>query len=441
MDMTETNRFGPGPRVAVIGGGISGLAAAWLLRHTHRVTLYEAAPYVGGHTHTVDVSLEGHTAPVDTGFLVFNRQTYPNLCALFAHLGVEAVASEMSFSVSLAQPDLEWSGTSLQSLFGQHRNLVRPAFWRMLLELTRFNREASAIAADDTREHGSLGDYLDAGGYSQSFRDWYLLPMAAAIWSCPTGTMLAYPVRTFARFCLNHGLLQINDRPQWLTVRGGGRSYVRKMVEDLPDVRTNAAVRQIRRDDDSVRVYTDAGCECYDQIILACHSDQALSLLGDQATRAESAMLGALRYQPNTAYLHTDPHLLPRRRSVWSAWNYTAGRPESGHVPVSVSYLINRLQPLPFSQPVMVSLNPYTLPREEHIIERIEYAHPLFDQLAIAAQNWLPALQGQQRTWFAGAWQGYGFHEDGLRSAMQVASSLGAQIPWSPAPVAQLELA
>lgn len=440
MDMTEMNHLRPAQKIAVVGGGISGLAAAWLLRDTHRVTLYEAADYVGGHTHTIDVTLEGHTAPVDTGFLVFNRKTYPNLCELFAHLGVEAVASEMSFSVSLTQPDLEWSGTSLQSLFGQSRNLVRPAFWRMLLELNRFNREAAAIAADTTVDHGSLGDYLDSGGYSQSFRDWYLLPMAAAIWSCPTGTMLAYPVSTFARFCLNHGLLQINDRPQWLTVRGGGRSYVEKMVRGLPDVRINAAVRHIERDAQSVRIHTDAGCETYDQVILACHSDQALNLLGGQATQAENTMLSALRYQPNTAYLHTDPQLLPRRQSVWSAWNYSAGKQHAGRMPVSVSYLINRLQPLPFRQPVVVSLNPYAPPRDEHIIERIEYAHPIFDQLGVEAQRWLPGLQGRQRTWFAGAWQGYGFHEDGLRSAMQVAAGLGATIPWAREATRPLEL-
>ena len=434
MDMTESQRFAPPPgqRIAVIGGGISGLATAWLLRNTHRVTLFEAADYVGGHTNTVEVALDGQRAPVDTGFLVFNRQTYPNLCALFERLGVASVASEMSFSVSLQRPDLEWSGTSLAALFGQPRNALRPAFWRMVVDIMRFNREATALVADRQSDHGSLGDYLDAHGYSDSFRHWYLLPMAAAIWSCPTRTMLGYPVRTFAQFCLNHGLLQINDRPQWLTVRGGGKQYVARMVADLDDVRIATPVRRLIRAAGGVRIHTDIGSEDFDGVVLACHSDQALDLLGARASRAETAILGAVRYQANVAWLHTDARLLPRRRAVWSAWNYAAGvaEAEAGHTPVAVSYLINKLQPLPFRQPVVVSLNPFDAPRDAHVIRRIEYAHPVFDQLAVEAQGWLPALQGQQRTWFAGAWQGYGFHEDGLRSAMDVATRLGATIPW-----------
>ncbi|KAA3654962.1 MAG: FAD-dependent oxidoreductase [Proteobacteria bacterium] len=436
MDLSDAHRVipSPGQRIAVVGGGISGLATAWLLRQTHRVTLFEAADYVGGHTHTVDVTLEGRRAPVDTGFLVFNRQTYPNLCALFDQLGVASVASEMSFSVSLQRPDLEWSGTSLAALFGQPRNALRPAFWRMVADIMRFNRDATALLADAGADHGSLGDYLDAHGYSDSFRHWYLLPMAAAIWSCPTRTMLGYPVRTFAQFCLNHGLLQINDRPHWLTVRGGGRQYVARMLADLGDVRVATPVRRVIRAAGGVRIQTDAGREDFDGVVLACHSDQALDLLGSRASRAETAILGAVRYQRNVAWLHTDARLLPRRKAVWSAWNYAAGAPGEGHTPVAVSYLINKLQPLPFRQPVVVSLNPFEAPRDAHVIQRIEYAHPVFDQLAVDAQGWLSALQGCQRTWFAGAWQGYGFHEDGLRSAMDVATRLGATIPWrSPA--------
>ena len=432
MDMTEYSRFTPGPgqRIAVVGGGIAGLAAAWLLRDTHRVTLFEAAPYVGGHTNTVDVELDGQVAAVDTGFLVFNRRTYPNLCALFERLGVAAAASEMSFSVSLSEPDLEWSGTSLASLFGQPRNLLRPAFWRMVTEILRFNREATALAANPAADHGTLGDYLAMHGYSAAFRDWYLLPMAAAIWSCPTGAMLAYPVQTFVRFCHNHGLLQIQDRPQWLTVAGGARRYVARMVSGLADVRTASPVRRVIRGAQGVRIKTDAGEEDFDAVVLACHSDQALDLLGAQATGDEHAILGAVRYQPNVAYLHTDEGLLPRRRQVWSAWNYAAGRGQAGQRPVSVSYLINRLQPLPFRRPVVVSLNPFRPPREDRVIRRIEYAHPVFDRLAVEAQGWLGAVQGRRRTWFAGAWQGYGFHEDGLRSAIEVVEQLGATVPW-----------
>ena len=437
MDMTESNRFAllRRPRIAVIGGGIAGVATAWLLRHTHRVTLFEAADYVGGHSHTVDVELDGVAAPVDTGFLVFNHRTYPNLCALFKHLGVDAVASEMSFSVSLAEPDVEWAGTSLATLLGQPRNAMRPAFWRMLADMLRFNREARAmLATDDMR--GSLGDYLDANGYGAAFRDWYLLPMAAAIWSCPARTMLACPVRTFVRFCLNHGLLQLQDRPQWLTVAGGARRYVAKMVAALEDVRVGVPAVRVVRAPAGVQVRTAAGIEAFDGVVLACHSDQALRLLGSGATGAERAILGAVRYQPNVAWLHTDRALLPRREALWSAWNYMADAAHAdGATPVSVSYLINKLQPLPFKRPVVVSLNPVRPPRDAHTLARFDYAHPVFDQAAVSAQGWLPAVQGSNRTWFAGAWQGYGFHEDGLRSAMAVAQQLGVAIPWAEAPV------
>ncbi|MCB1959451.1 MAG: FAD-dependent oxidoreductase [Rhodocyclaceae bacterium] len=441
MDMTEHHRFQParGQRIAVVGGGIAGLASAWLLRDTHRVTLFEAGASVGGHTRTIDVELDGQCAPVDTGFLVFNRRTYPNLCALFERLGVDSVASEMSFSVSLRDPDIEWSGTSLATLFGQPRNALRPAFWRMVVDMLRFNREITAMLAGDVAEEASLGEYLTAHGYGEAFRDWYLLPMAAAIWSCPTRTMLAYPVKAFGRFCLNHGLLQLQDRPQWLTVAGGGRRYVERMVADLGDVRVATPVGRVTRSADGVRIHTATGVETFDGVVLACHSDQALALLGEDAGRAESVILGAVHYQPNVAYVHTDPRLLPRRRSLWSAWNYSAGTGAPGEAPVSVSYLINRLQPLPFKTPVVVSLNPFEAPRDAHVIERVEYAHPVFDTLAVEAQGWLPAIQGAQRTWFAGAWQGYGFHEDGLRSAMSVARQLGAPIPWADAVPAEAD--
>ncbi len=423
----------PGQRVAVIGGGIAGLASAWLLRERYHVTLFEADAELGGHTHTVDVALDGVEAPVDTGFLVFNRQTYPHLCALFEHVGVGSAASEMSFAVSLKSPDVEWAGTSLATLFGQPENLRRPAFLRMVADIVRFNREAKAYTLHSDDTDVTLGDFLDERGYSQTFRQWYLLPMAAAIWSCPTRSMLAYPLRTFVRFCHNHGLLQIFDRPQWLTVRGGGRSYVRRLGADLADVRLAAPVRAVLRQPHATQVVTDAGTESFDAVVFACHSDQARRILGNQATRAEAAILEAVRYQPNVAWLHTDRQLLPRRERVWAAWNYMAGEGVAGDAPVSVTYLINRLQPLPFAQPVMVSLNPAEPPREEHVIKRIEYAHPVFDRLAVEAQSWLPAAQGQARCWFAGAWTGYGFHEDGLRSAVEVAKAFGATIPWEPA--------
>ncbi len=435
MGTSELGRIPPNgkPRVAVVGGGIAGLSTAWLLTDHAQVTLFEAGAEAGGHTHTVDVTVDGVTHPVDTGFLVFNRRTYPNLIALFAELGVETVESEMSFGVSLAEQGLEWSGTDFASVFAQPSNLVRPAFLRMLRDVMRFNRDTTRLFTDGELPALSLGDYLSREDYSESFRDWYLLPMAAAIWSCPTQTMLDYPLATFVRFCHNHGLLQIFDRPQWMTVKNGGRSYVRKMVQSLEDVHLESPVTMVARDEDGVWVGTRHGVERFDRIVFACHSDQALAILGGGATGAERNVLGAVRYQNNTAVLHTDPGLLPARRKVWSAWNYLAGSGAPDTRPVAVSYLINRLQPLPFETPVVVSLNPFKEPAAKHLIKRIVYAHPVFDDAAIKAQTHLPRLQGQHNTWFAGAWTGYGFHEDGLRSAVTVVESMGVEVPWRPA--------
>jgi predicted NAD/FAD-binding protein len=414
----------------VIGGGIAGLGSAWLLSQRHRVTLFEAGTYVGGHTHTVDVAIDGVTHPVDTGFLVFNRRTYPNLCALFDCLDVKAVESEMSFGVSLADSGIEWAGSDLGTVFAQRSNLVRPAFLGMLRDILRFNRETTQMAANGATPDLSLGDYLAAGRYGSAFRDWYLLPMAAAIWSCPTRTMLAYPLATFVRFCHNHGLLQILDRPQWLTVEGGGRRYVERIVRQLDDVRVATPVLGVVRNEQGMWVRTGGGVQLFDEVVFACHSDQTLAILGDAASSDERRILGAVRYQPNVALLHTDPALLPRRRKVWSAWNYLAGAGSADERPVSVSYLINRLQPLPFDTPVVVSLNPFIEPAPDKLIRRIEYSHPVFDQGAIDAQAALPQIQGRHHSWFAGAWTGYGFHEDGLKSAVTIAAQLGVDIPW-----------
>ena len=427
-------------KIAVVGSGISGLAAAWLLSPQHQVTLFEAGNYLGGHTHTVDVEVEGTSFPVDTGFLVFNHRTYPNLTALFRTLEIDTVASDMSFAVSLADPDLEWAGSTLTTLFAQKRNLARPGFWRMLQDTLRFNRATAAASPNELPEM-TLGAYLTMGKYSAEFRDWYLLPMAAAIWSCPTQAMLDYPLTTFVRFARNHGLLQITDRPQWHTVRGGGRQYVERIVGALGDVRLATPVRSIMRDVDGVWLGLPGGnCERFDEVVLACHSDQALALLATEASVAERRILGAIRYQPNRAVLHTDASLLPRDPRVWSAWNYMTGPRHDGPPSVSVSYLINHLQPLPVSSPVIVSLNPHIEPDPAKVIGDYDYDHPLFDQAAIDAQAQLAAIQGVERVWFCGAWGGYGFHEDGLASAMAVANRLGCRAPWQE-PVAAIKSA
>jgi predicted NAD/FAD-binding protein len=405
-------------RIAVVGSGISGLAAAWLLSRRHAVTLFEADTRLGGHANTVELTLDGQTHPVDTGFLVYNRATYPNLVRLFAELGVPAAPSEMTFSVALESPAIEWAGTSLGTLFAQRGNLLRPAFLRMLRDVLRFNREAP-------QAHGaqSLGEFLAAGRYGAEFRDWYLLPMAAAIWSCPTRSMLEYPFASFARFFRNHGLLQLADRPQWYTVPGGARQYVEKMARGLRDVRLATPVRDLRRGKSQAWV----NGESFDAVVLACHSDQALALLGAGASDEERAVLAAIPYQKNRALLHSDASLLPRNRRVWSAWNYTAGADTPEGRPVSVHYLLNKLQPLPFARPVIVSLNPHREPDARKVVAEIDYEHPVFGAAAQAAQARLPAIQGTRGTWFCGAWTRYGFHEDGLVSALEVARALGAE--------------
>jgi predicted NAD/FAD-binding protein len=410
-------------RIAIVGSGIAGLGSAWLLhKQGHQVTVFEASDWAGGHTHTVDVTLEGRTHPVDTGFLVFNDRTYPHQIELFSELGVASVASEMSFSLRNDAAGIEWAGTNLRSLFAQPRNALRPAFWRMLADVLRFNREAMALVDGDALPAGSLGSFLEARSYSDAFRNGYLLPMAAAIWSSPARDILDFPLATFVRFCANHGLLSIDDRPQWRTVEGGGREYVRRIVSRLPDVRLATPVLRVRRQANGVEIDSSARIgEHFDGVVMACHSDQSLRLLAD-ATWTERRLLGAVRYQPNRVVLHTDATLMPRARRAWSAWNYLATGDAAR--PVAVSYLINKLQPLPFATPVIVTLNPPVEPDPRTVLGEFEYDHPLLDHAAVVAQRSFASLQGARSTWFAGAWLGYGFHEDGLKSAHAVAASV-----------------
>ena len=418
-------------RVAVVGAGIAGLAVARALSVEAQVTLFEAGSYFGGHSNTVDVTLDGVTHGVDTGFLVFNHRTYPNLVRLFEELGVATAASDMSFSVQVPDERLEWSGSDLSSVFAQRSNLLRPRFLGMLADIVRFNKLATRLAreGDESALGQSIGAFLDQHDFGTVFRQWYFLPMIGCIWSCPTEQMLRFPVATMIRFCHNHGLIQIADRPQWHTVRGGSRNYVQRMLANIPDARLNMPVRRVRRSSGSalpmgVQVSTDGGTEHFDDVILACHSDQALRLLADPSSD-ERAVLGAIRYHPNRAVLHTDDSVLPQRRRAWAAWNYERARSLGDEqAAVCLHYLINRLQPLPWSTPVVVSLNPAREPAASKVIDTLSYSHPIFDEGAISAQAKLPALQGRTRTWFCGAWTRYGFHEDGLMSALSVVDSL-----------------
>jgi uncharacterized protein len=430
MDHAAAGALPRGQRIAVVGAGIAGLATAYLLSPHHEVTLFEASSYLGGHTNTVDVTLDGRTHPVDTGFLVFNDRTYPNLIALFDELGVEAHPSEMTFSVSLDEGRLEWAGTNLNTVFAQRRNLFSPTFIGMLRDIVRFNGSAQRNLDVAAQTGASMGELLLAGGYGGAFQQHYLLPMAAAIWSSATADILSFPATTFLRFCLNHALLQITRRPQWKTVVGGGREYVRRMVSKLDDVRIGSPVRAVRRDLNGVDVLTDHGSQRFDAIVMATHAPDTLRLL-DDVNEAERSVLSAVRYQSNVAVLHTDTNLLPRRRRVWSAWNYLGGHGLNGASPVCVSYLVNQLQPLPFKTPLVVTLNPVTEPAIGTELRRFAYDHPLFDLAAIDAQRRLPTLQGQRRTWFAGAWTGYGFHEDGLKSALRVAADFITLPTWA----------
>lgn len=421
-------RGAEGLNIAIVGTGIAGMSAAWLLSKAHRVTVYEKSPRIGGHSNTVTMPFRGGSLPVDMGFIVYNERTYPNLTALFQHLGVPTKASDMSFAVSLDAGALEYAGTGLGGLLAQPRNMLRPRFWSMVADVLRFYRTAPKNGRLATSGE-SLGDYLRSRGYGEAFVQDHLLPMAAAIWSTPVARIADHPAASFIRFCDNHGLLQLRHRPVWRTVVGGSRAYVERLTAAYRNnIRIGCGVRSMARHEDCVMLRLCSGETVrHDQVVIATHSDQALALL-ERPTRAEQTILGALRYGENAAVMHADARLMPRRRKVWASWNFIGGDP--GALPC-VTYWMNRLQGLPPDIPVFVTLNPQREPAAEQIIRRETYAHPIFDAAAISAQRQLWSLQGMQRTWYCGAYFGAGFHEDGLQAGLAVAEQLGGlRRPW-----------
>jgi predicted NAD/FAD-binding protein len=416
-------------RVAVVGAGVAGLGAAWLLSRTHEVVVYERDRRLGGHSCTVDVETDAGRQPVDVGFIVFNERNYPNLVALFDHLGVATAPSDMSFSVSLDAGRFEY-GSSFAGYVGQPGNIARPSFLRMTRDIVRFNRRAPELLERSEDLDLTIGDFVQRLGLGNAFRDRYLVPMAACIWSTPPGRLLDYPAQTFVRFFSNHGLLSIGPQLRWRTVLGGSRRYVERLATPLAArVRLGNAVHGVRRTANGVVVRDSSGhCDTFDEIVLACHGDQALALLDDADPR-ERALLGCFGYSRNEVLLHDDAQLMPRRRAVWSSWNYVAGSADLDR-PVSVTYWMNRLQTLAGTTPVLVSVNPARPPATGSIHARFGFEHPVYDAAAIRAQRELHALQGRRHTWFCGSYCGYGFHEDALSAGLEVAEQLGARRPW-----------
>lgn len=427
LQITDTfMRSEPRQRIAVVGSGVSGLSAAWSLSKAFDVVLYEADGRLGGHANTVDVP---GTGPVDTGFIVYNNANYPNFQAMMAHLGVERVATEMSFSASLDGGAFEYCGEGLSGMLAQRRNAFRPRFWSLLRDLIRFYREAPAVLRQPEMRGLTLDEYLRMNRYSQSFVDGHLLPMAAAIWSSAAEDIRSYPLFAFVRFFESHGLLKLTARPLWRTIKGGSRNYINALMRDFSgEVRLSSPVSSILRDKTGVTIVdTKGNRDRFDRVLIATHADQALSMLA-QPTATESELLGSFAYTHNTAVLHSDPSFMPQRRKVWCCWNYMA-LGEDKDAPLCVSYWMNRLQHLP-GRDLFVTLNPPTEPRDE--IARFHYTHPLFDKKAIEAQENLWRLQGENRTWYCGAYFGRGFHEDGLQAGLAAAEAMGAPArPWT----------
>jgi hypothetical protein len=411
-------------RIAVVGSGIAGLAAAWLLARRYEVTLFEAQPRLGGHTDTHAVELDGRRYAVDTGFIVHNRRHYPLLTRMFDELGVASQDTTMSFGAQVEATGLEYNATNLDALFCQRRNLLSPSFIRMVREILRFYREAGALLRDPG-PGPSLGDYLEQNRYSTLFRDAHLIPMASALWSSPSATILDFPAKYLVRFMDHHRMLQVEGRPQWRVVKGGSSSYIAALKARWSvDVRLACPVQRITRDETGVTVKHVAGEDRFDAIVVATHSDQALALLGDADT-LEREVLGAMPYQRNEVVLHTDRRILPTRRKAWAAWN--AFVPADPKAECSVSYCMNLLQGLESPEPFVVTLNRTAAIDPAKVIAKMTYHHPVYTHASVAAQERRGELNGRRRTWFAGAYWGFGFHEDGMRAGVEAAAGLGVR--------------
>jgi uncharacterized protein len=423
-------------RIAVIGSGISGLGAAWALARRQHVTLYESDDRLGGHANTLDVEDRQRAVPVDTGFIVYNERNYPNLMRLLEAVGVATQPSDMSFSVSIDDGAFEYRARAL-GLAAQPSNLLRPSYLRMVREIVRFTRQATSLLGGSLRE--STGEWLVRKGYSPAFRNDFLLPMVACIWSSNLHEMLAVPASTMAGFLDNHGLLDVGNRPQWRTVTGGSREYVRRVAATFDEVRTGTPVVSVTRRPDSALVRDATGrTERFDHVVLATHADTTLAILGDDSSPDERRLLSRFRYQQNLAVLHRDTAFMPKRRRAWSSWNYLSTEHAGASGPwatahedrgVSLTYWMNLLQNLETQRPVFVTLNPVRAPRDA--VGSFTYHHPQYDRATVEAQGDLPTLQGVRRTWFCGSYFGHGFHEDGLRSGLAVAAGLGAPAPWA----------
>ena len=413
-------------KIAVVGSGISGLGAAWLLSREHEVSVFEANDYVGGHTHTHEIALGDASYRVDTGFIVCNPDHYPNFFRMLGELGVETQDTTMSFAVRNERSGLEYNATDLDRLFIQRRNLLTPRFWSMVRGILRFYREAPALL-DLPGEGPDLGDYLDANGYGEAFRDDHLVPMASALWSSPSAQILKFPAKYLVAFMANHQMMVTRDRKPWRVLRGGSNSYVRALLANAAfAVRTNTPVRAVRRDENGVAVQLDSGSERFDQIVLACHSDQALALLADASDR-EREILGAIGYQFNDTVLHTDVSLLPKHRKAWAAWN--ALMLDDVRQACTVTYDMSQLQGIQAPENFCVTLNCSDRIDPARILKRLRYHHPIYTRASVAAQARRDEISGQKRTWYAGAYWGWGFHEDGMRSAVNVARALGVRWP------------